>query len=96
MGYLNDHVRNNILYKDLSSPDFREYYTLQEINEELREFEGGVLEPQDDCGQVLTELRFHMSYRSFLFTFKPMFNTAADESFECRLSRFLDMAMAKE
>lgn len=96
MGYLNDHVRTNILYKDLSSPDFKEYYTLEEINEELMEFEGGVLEPQDECGQVLTELRFHMSYKSFLFTIKQTFDTAINENTHSRVCRFLEMARVKE
>lgn len=96
MSGMTDHVCMNILYKVLHSPHFKEYYTLDEINQELKEFEGSEIEPHDDKGQVLTNVTFHMSYRSFLFTTNQVFETTEDESVCDRIFRFMEMAIVKQ
>lgn len=96
MSGMTDHVCMNILYKDLHSPHFKEYYTLDEINQELKEFEGSEIGPHDDNGQVLTNVTFHMSYRSFLFTTNQVFETTEDESVCDRIFRFMEMAIVKQ
>ena len=92
---MSDHVCKNILFKDLHSPHFKEYYTLDEINDELKDIEGSEIEPQDDNGQVITNVVFHMSYTSFLYTVNEMFESTEAESVCDRIYRFMDLAMVK-
>lgn len=95
MSGMTDHVCMNILYKDLSSPHFKEYYTLDEINQELKEFEGSEIEPQNDKGEVITDAVFHISYRSFIYTLNPVFETTEQESVCDRIFRFMEMSLVK-
>lgn len=92
---MTDHVCMNILYKDLSCPKFKEYYTLDEINKEMMEYEDTSIEPYDDSGQAITDVVFHMSYRSFLFTVNQLNETTEEESVLGRVYRFMDMARVK-
>ena len=95
MSGMTDHVCMNILYKDLNSPRFKEFYTLDEINQELREFEGSEIEPHNDQGEVITNAVFHMSYKSFMHTLNPVFETTEDESKCDRIFRFMEMSLVK-
>lgn len=96
MSGMTDHVCMNILYKDLSSPHFKEYYTLDEINQELREIEGSEIEPHNGQGEVLTNVTFHMSYSSFSQTLNPVFEADGEEAIADRIYRFMEMSLVKQ
>lgn len=92
---MSDHVCKNILFKDLRSPHFKEYYTLDEINHELREIEGSEIVPHNDQGEVLTNVTFHMSYSSFSQTLNPVFEADDEEALADRIYRFMEMSLVK-
>lgn len=92
---MTDHVCKNILYKNLSSPRFKEYYTLEEINEELKTIENSQVEPHSDSGEVLTNVVFHMDYKSFLLSLNGCFEDDTEEGVADRIFRFMELAMVK-
>jgi hypothetical protein len=62
---------------------------------EMMEYEGSAVEPQDDNGHVLTDVMFHMSYRSFLFTINQLNESTEEVSVLGRICRYMDMALVK-
>lgn len=95
MSCMTDHMCKSILYKNLSSPQFKDYYTLDEINEELIEYENITIEPYGEDGLTVTGVRFHVDYRSFLFTLNRLFEDTSDKSTADRIYRFMELSMVK-
>lgn len=88
-----DHVCKNILYKSLGSPQVKDYYALDEINQELKEIEGSEIEPHDQHGRVMSNVMFHFDYKSFISMIQPAHRCNEDESIQDRVSTFIDLSM---
>jgi hypothetical protein len=92
---ITDHVCKSILYKNLNSPEFKDYYTLDDINKELMNYEKMEIQPCDKNGKVLKDVRFHLNYRSFLFTLNRALEDTSDASSCQRIYRFMELSMVK-
>ncbi len=88
-----DHMCINILYKNLNDPGFKDYYTLEEINDELNDYEDSKIATVFEADEKVKRVYFHMNYRDYVSTLRSYkFSCLADASV-ARTRDFVKMAM---
>ena len=90
-----NHMCMNILYKNISDPKFKEYYTLDEVNEELQLYEDSMISPVFEDKGKEKDLYFHMNYRDYLFTLDSYKYMGLPDPSSARACGFMDMALVK-
>lgn len=88
-----DHAIVNILFKNLNDPEFKDHYTLDEINSELYEFEGARIDgiTAEGTGELL-ETQFHMRYSDYLVSMHCSRHDELEDGTGARISEFLQLS----
>ena len=88
-----EHMTLNILYKNLSDPKVKEYYTLDEINAEMLEYEDAGIAPVNEQKKPCRDVLFHINYRDFLFNVKCYASLREKDPTVARIDDFVKLAM---
>ncbi len=93
MPFLAEHICTNILFKNLNDPSFKDYYTLEEINEELIELEGAKIEFKFESEEDVKPMRFCMRYSDYLKSFKFCSFIEHEDEIRARTHDFMRLAL---
>ena len=93
MPFLAEHICTNILFKNLNDPSFKDYYTLEEINEELIELEGAKIEFKFENEEDVKPMRFCMRYSDYLKSFKFRGFIEHEDEIRARTRDFMRLAL---
>ncbi len=93
MSFLTEHVCTNIMFKNLNDPSFKDYYSLEGINEELLELEGAKIEFKFESEEDVIPMRFCMRYSDYLKSFKFRHYVEHEDEICARTRDFMKLAL---
>lgn len=86
------HMAMNVLYKNLRDSSFKDYYTLDEINQELNDVDGAEITFRSDKTNKEVKPKFHIKYTDYLQSIPSYRSESLPDNAELRVAKFITLS----